>query len=475
MYSEIPEKYYTIIEDYFGPLYRRYNDMDPYDAASHIMKLGTSKRMLYEISFDLREEINHLWDKYETRIDEEISNLKGVRSCYGGDISPSDPETFIKKTALYNDTILIPDPLSQILNIFEPTTPEKHYVFYLMKYFFKMMKLKDIHFSDTDQPIVYLFPRTNYKNAEDRRYYMDISNKELILYFNELCNISLDTEDDLKEFLNANPGIENLSDKIVNKDILFPDFNNESVLEGLKQGLSSLKDEVPYYTLKMVPSQAFSFYNYGRFLQITEHLSNSYKYKSYPSFDAPRPWSVYQYIQKRDNSIIADTFGDIYCGHTLVSNALQMEEFDWLGNVPLDSIEKIRKEGYLSDLRSTMNDGISEMANCYSDDFEEVIKQVSNNLEQAFIQHQEKVKSIEDEFFRKRLISIGKVIISGAITITGALFPPFAIATTAAGVIVGGPSVMDLLSEIKEKNKAIKELKNRPIGIMFQAQKGVVP
>jgi hypothetical protein len=146
-------------------------------------------------------------------------------------------------------------------------------------------------------------------------------------------------------------------------------------------------------------------------------------------------------------------------------NALRLDDFSWLGNVPIEGIVKLREDGELQNVRDTLSRGIERIETVSDEDFSEVTRQVGYNLDQEFKRHKTQLKNLDEKFRRKYNFDVASVAVGGSIAVISALFQPLAVA---AG-IVGGGSLMKFISDVLAERSKKAELRRKPVALLFEA------
>ena len=112
--SKVTERYFSILKDYFGDLLdwvsrKGYSESESIRATMELYSPTLIKTMMESLHQEL---LNLDWAAQENT----VARLGGLKTAYLGHVymylrSPTVTFDFLKKTALYNDTIIINDPL----------------------------------------------------------------------------------------------------------------------------------------------------------------------------------------------------------------------------------------------------------------------------------------------------------------------------------------------------------------------------
>jgi len=456
---KIQNNFFDLVLDHFGQFYGPLENQDPIKSAELLATSSTGK--ILEILPQLRDDIFEFWEKNHIQLYSEIYKVRGLKAGFHGDISPIESENVISRTALYVDSILIPDPLLKMLEMPLKIFKKRHYVYYLIKHTFNILNSKDIFLINGDYPISILYPLKLDLMDQRKELCVKEADVDVLSYFSELCDKEIKSMEELDELLMKDD--ISLLKEIKNIDLIIPHFKNiDSPIRGLEDGEKKMKD------IGMIPFQDFSSgmmlktYVLGRFRGISDHFLDCTELKSKSLFNEENGWFLFNWkINNGSQKTVQQCKLDV---DTLVINALQLDNFRWLGNIPTKKIIKIRENGELQDLRDLFRREIFDLSHSRMDELIEISKKVSYNLNQAFKKHKSEVNKLNEDYKRRYKID-GSLLVIGAIGIAASfIFPP-----AAALSIVGGGGLADFVIKQDEHVKKISELNDRPVGILFNS------
>jgi len=106
-------EYFEIIEKYFNPMkaIQKKKRLNYIELASEIKKNELLVDLFSDSIEDLNDEIYNFWSLNAKSVVEHIKKINNLKCIFSGEISPYNLEKFVKRTALYVDTIIIPDPI----------------------------------------------------------------------------------------------------------------------------------------------------------------------------------------------------------------------------------------------------------------------------------------------------------------------------------------------------------------------------
>ncbi len=110
---KIYENYFDIIESYFGSIkyYLGDSEHSHIDLGIDIANYPLISDLILDAIDELGEEIGKFWDNNAKDLFDYTRNQNTLKCVYSGSFSPFALESFIKKSALYIDTVIIPDPI----------------------------------------------------------------------------------------------------------------------------------------------------------------------------------------------------------------------------------------------------------------------------------------------------------------------------------------------------------------------------
>jgi len=211
---------------------------------------------------------------------------------------------------------------------------------------------------------------------------------------------------------------------------------------------------------------------YGRMMQVNDSLFKNQRYSGVPLIQAPTSWQYllwkYEYDQLRSLKVNPE-LKSLFITHALAID--KSSKLNLISKVPPHALIELRKRGAMIELRELFTKGLEEINVADEQTFQEVIDQVSINIEEAI---KDLEKTLEDLSVRKRKYfgyDIGPWITTGAISITAATTGniPLAILAAAFGMF-GIPSAKDLWKKWKDILKENDEVKRSPIGILFNTK-----
>ncbi len=456
--DKIHQEYFEIVEDNVGNIYQEL-PKDPFEGAELYASNNTGK-FIFTILPKLLEDVSEFWQKNGEKVKQEIRTTPGLKTSYSGDIFPYQCDQMISRIGLYVDTVLLTDPLIKVMSFPDGFMTDRNRVYYIIKYVINVLNIKDAFYTDLEYPLVCLYPNERFVENKRQNAIGEETVLDTLTYFNDLLGTKIGTLQELTELLDVDE--DQLSDMIKEKNLLPPHyFDSESTIEGLRQGVKERKDQGISYLEDQSTGRHLFEYVFGRLTGISDHIMDCLELNAKALYNVPSSWFMYNWKISKDSNSVNQKIG--LDTSTSVVNALQLDDFKWMGNVPVESLIKIREDGGLSEIRSSIRRNVEEIYTCNQSDLDLVAREISKTLKEDFTKHEKELADLSQEY-QKKLDLLEKLLMIGTISITVSHFlPPIG----ALSILGGGFN--DVLSATDEYAKKIDGLKEKPIGIMFDA------
>ncbi|WBL15121.1 hypothetical protein [Sutcliffiella sp. NC1] len=445
--ENIATEYFDIIGDYFKGFYKP--GVNKYYEAERINSFDIAIQTIILSLQDLEDDLNTFWEKHRQTITSITQKTNIFKVIYCGNPSPLDGINFIKKTALYLDSLFIEDPISFLLKT-KPVATERAYLNQMIKHAFNLLDMKKLFYGEGSVPLLIIFP-TIIEN-ENRGEIRDIIHKSGDEYFKMLFDRDFINTDDVFDYLSSIESVGNLISIAKNKDILFPDTPNK--VERILALYNDIKES--WIENDLTIGRALGYKIYGQFLNMGNQVYQAQRLSAQIVFDRREYWDLYKwdigYIKQRaidiDSSIL---------------NSMQLDNISWLENIDIDKFNLVRNEEEVEKLRSIIRRNIYTTVEGVNE--EKVIKQAISNLEEALSEHSNKLSDYSQQL--KRKLKIDSIFIVGG---TVASIP----ATLGLSTVVGGVSTLygiyDYISSVYKLNQDKIKINKTVMGVLFDAR-----
>lgn len=423
--------------------------------------------MMPEIDIRVRD----FWVENNSAVLEETRRLPGLKARFGGDIGPQPSQKLFERLGIYYDSVLVADP---VLRALTTKGPLKTRDYYCLKYCISLVTQRDVYLANVYPPIAVLIAeeyllRGDPSLASLRPQYI----ADAISVTNLLFGKNLDNEVEASEYFGtfkSNIEIANevarpdlfILDSTVNKDPLtqleatemefMRDWDHDELPDGLKGG------------------GRIWLFIVGRMMQANDLLESSTQLNSHPVIQAPTSFHWLLTKLKANSSLIQQATGEQLLTELPLTNALLSKNLNWLSNVPIDSLIRLRRLGFLNDLRATIGSNLSSLSAAPLDQLDQITAQVDSNLEIALNRHQEQFEIMNDTL--KRELSIhGPALafsIAGLIQpLVGSFLPSW---LPIASGLVGSISLKEVTTTVAKHFATRKQLARSPVGILWCAR-----
>jgi hypothetical protein len=208
----------------------------------------------------------------------------------------------------------------------------------------------------------------------------------------------------------------------------------------------------------------------ARMMQANELLQASEELDAHPVIQAPISFHWLTTKVRVNSDMIGNALGERLVPHLPLTNALLSQQLEWLSNVPLDALIRLRRQGFLSELRETIAGNLSELSTAPFDSLERITRQVDSNLQAALNRHQEQLQVLNQTLLRELALSVPTLLLS----IAGAMQPLFGTMLPSwlpvAATVGGTVSLRDIISTTASHISERRRLGKNPIGILWHAR-----
>lgn len=450
--KDIYNEYFGIIDSYFGSIkhYLTAEKNSHIELGRKIAHYPIISDLIYDAIDSIDDDINEFWSKYAKTIYNYLTEQNTLKCIYSGSLTPSDFSDFVKRSAMYVDTIIIPDPILSLTIFRNNIEVEKEYFLnQIIRHVFNIWKLGELILADAQEKILIIIP-INLDIIEEKKMYslIELADNNSTEYINRITNENFDNITDAAEFFKGSKTVPELFTKFRNINLLPREFANIRSLTKFLDNFSFVQSQT-FVKLNSVEDY-FGMYLTSQFRRVQEHKYFCNKIMAEPIYDNPIPWFFFNY-----------EIGGSGIDYSII-NALQKEKFEWIGNIPLNAIKVLREENELEYIRSILRKGITDLKAKTDEDLFLVSEQLSKNLNEAFKKQKDEMSNLEKKVKKITNQSIPITILGGILGFIPGVNIPFSIGLTAK-------ATWEL---IKAKSKLHKKLEkdNNFITILMENQ-----
>jgi len=385
--NNIYSEYFDIIDSYFEAIKHHLGDEEysHINLGYYISKYPLISDLILDSLDDLYENIYEFWEENAKHLFDFIKSQSTLKCVYSGDITPVSLESFVKKSALYVDSIIIPDPIFNLtLYNKQIVFDNKFYLNKIVRHIFNIWKLKDLLITDAKDNIIFILPiNIQLLSQQDQDNLLNNANSNYTRYINTLINQEFLDIQNLFNFIEGIRTTEDLINNVKNPKLLPREFREPIALNNFLKDFSSINKD-PKYAHKSI-GWGFATYVQSQFIRVQEHKTFCGKLLAEPIYDYELPWFFFNY--------------DIGCSgiDEAIINSLQKEKFEWISKVPIHALKVLRENNKLEYMRSILRNGITDLKSKRDSELLEVSRQIEANFKEAFKKQKSEIKSLEKE------------------------------------------------------------------------------
>ena len=415
------------------------------------------------------------WQQSLPNVLHEINKLPGLKARFGGDIGPQSREKLYQRLGIYFNSIIVPDPILRSVTI---PGPNKHRDYYILKFAINLILNRDIYLADIYPPIAVLVGEDQLL-GDPRPHYGALSRDscfDAILIANKMFGKDFQTEYEVSQFFLNFSGDKELTGEIADPSVfrMFDEVGDdflEQLAEMDKETRLHYNEDDQIDQMKG-PKRVWHMIH-NRMMQINETLHQSTEMDAHPVIQAPVSFHWLKNKVNVNAEIMSAAMEEDLQKQLPLTNAILSKNLEWLSNIPSEALIRVRKNGYLDELRSTIEGNLSNLSIVNLDELNRVTNEVDYNLNSALNRHQEELETLHNKTLDDLLGAVPPLFIA----IGGSLQPllgiiPWWLSTPAGvlGAIVGGMSLKDIVPKIRGLFRDRESMGKTPIGILWHAK-----
>lgn len=474
--SEIQKMYFEFVERNFADLNKIMVEtgLPPGDLSRMLIR---DPEVIKEATRHLQEflpVVNEFWEEMGEIAHAHVEGMHGnIKGVYGGDFFPAHNENIASKCGIYTDTIVLSDPFLRSRHVFEQYGEEDR-AYYLMKHGLSILQYKQLACADVEIPIVVILPDRTALQEEEKEFCGRLGRDDALIHSEKLFERKFESVEDLVEFAESLDTIEKTLAEIRDVGrVLFETDWGENPSAQLQKALEH--PDFRYYRLSGRESPGFmlAMQAIAKLSIANEILVKSRRLNGLPIVDVPTSWRYLVWKMEYDAVRAERETGtrDLHVVRGL--QELGGSEMEWLGNIPPDALIEIRRQGAMEEIREILGKGVNDLVNSNPDNFHRSRDRVFDNINQAFAQHQEKLKNLRGKKWKFAGKHVGSFLVKGSLEITAAAIgtPVWGLATVAADELLDMPRLRDIPQSIRDLAAETDKIHKSPVGMLFSVSK----
>lgn len=452
--NKLYSDYFDLIDSFFGSIkcHLGNNEDSHIVLGKEIASYPLISDLFLDAIGDLDQEIAKFWKENGKNVFNSLKNQDSLKCLYSGDLSPVILEKFIKRSSLYIDTVILPDPLFNLaLMEKQMTTNKKFFLNTLIRHVFNIWKLKDLILANTKNNIVAIVPvNLSLLDTAEREKLLSVADDKFTGYLNKIIGERFLSKQDCFDYLSKYDDGKEIFNLFRVKDDL---PNSFKTVEGLNGFLLDFAHAQESFDIdKKTKGWDLSLYINSQFIRVQEHKYFCNKLSAEPIYDYELPWFFFNY-----------EMGGLDMDAS-ISNALQKENFNWIGNskIPISVFKRLREEERLDYMRSILRQGITDLKAKNDTNLSNTSKQLEINLKEAFDKQNSEIISL-----KKEIAKITKEDIP--LTIGGCLAGFIPLVGNIISIIFAGRDIKRLSLDKKQKKITVVSKENSFVNLLMKS------
>lgn len=404
-------KYFEILTEFFvnvtGSLPRDFSSVDNFSES--VQKMATdlvdkpyrAKKAISAFS-NMESKLKKLYSEEATNVFCAAKNLDACKLNLGGGSRFLKTQlNATRKSLLYSDMVLIPDPIMPWIEKKRNEEKFNHVIPLQMAFF--ILHLSDLIGDDFDIPPFFVFPSFE-KTLEDHDVQTQKNTIQLITdVFSYYVDPAIASPQNVIEFANKYPSkyFQKIEDSR-----LFVSPGNEPG-ESIKSALENYKSEMRFWRSEAWCEELFSNGDISVITnaiceRISPHyhlLENSDELRSHPFLCVNAQAHYYQLIANMKNH--AATNKTAFDSTTAILHSLSSRRLDFLSNINDSQIIELRKTNENVEFRRELRDLVNSLPETKLEDLGYVTSEICSHIERAIFKHEREVTLFKDKYAAK--------------------------------------------------------------------------
>ncbi|RPA22390.1 hypothetical protein EGC77_22390 [Shewanella psychromarinicola] len=454
------DKYFEILTEFFvnvtGSLPRDFSSIEDFSDSvkrmAGVVVKSTQKTEKFIASYSILEE--KLLKLYKDEGGIAFRSAKKIDACKinlgGGSRFLQTHLNATRRSLLYSDTVLIPDPIMPWLE--KRRDEEKFNLVRILEMAFFILHLSDLIGSEFDIPPFFVFPSFE-KSLEEHDPQTQENTIQLITdVFSHYVDSGIKHPKNIMEFATKYP--EKYLQQI-EKNNLFVSPGSEPG-ETIKYEIENYKAEMRQWRSEEWCNNLFkngdiSIITNAIFERVSPNfhlLENADELRSHPFLCISAQAHYYQLIAKMKNAKASEK-ASFDPSTTAILQSLNSQRLDYLANINDAQLIEIRKTNENVEFRRELRDLVNSLPETKLEDLGYVASEVCSHVERAVSKHEKQVSAFKDKYAAKHKYTA--LIAGGTLGVTMLpVLAPFLGALLPIGAAAAGKYVSDKLDEKAE-------------------------
>ncbi|QBY55490.1 hypothetical protein [Cupriavidus oxalaticus] len=471
--AQIQEIYFDFLFKEFGWLFDQMQaeKVDPAQVAHAISEDSDFVKGLTESLPGFVDALREFWGSVFDPASFHLQDGTQLKAAFSGDLFPAHWENTVSTAGLYIDTIILPCPIMRIAPIVGIAS-DREIATALVKHMLTAMTYREIATAELDPPVALVLPNRDDIHIDDRQIIVTRATPSALKHAEYLFHRQFESVEHLQEFCGRLQTIDHVIAELKGQDRLVFDTDwGQTAREQLDHAVAEQTALLPGMDRGVVGHHVLQSC-VGRMAQAMGAQQNAIYFGGTPLINASTSWKYYtwllDYQGAQEKAPGKEQARSMHVVHALAHE--RDNNLSWLGNVPVQAVLEIRKNGLMDEVRSLLGSGVSELIKANPNNYFRTADQVVSNLERAFAKHQTDLLEARNKKLKLFGLDVPACLAVGALGIAAATItdnPVYGVVGAMLGQI-GLPNLKDIKSRFTEIRAEEKVRAASPTGLLFQ-------
>ncbi|MBT8419360.1 MAG: hypothetical protein KJO08_00705, partial [Gammaproteobacteria bacterium] len=463
---EIQRAYFQRVEHAFGQPFEMMSDVNVNPGQFARWFTFDKARVAEAISVidEFVTGILEFWENISEPTWIHLEDAMDSKAVFSGELFPDGNSNVAGSTGIYFDTTILPDPFVRISPLLGAKSEEER-CYEVLRLGLQVLQYKELALVDTSVPIVAILPSKHRFESSYHDFVHGCAERDAVLHASNLFGRRFADIEDLQEFLRRYPEPGSLVSALKKpEELVFATEWKGDLATHIRRHIAEQPEELKISTA----GYAVFMQLISRFMQANDTFQRSRHLNGTPIIRAETSWLWFNWML-RNNAKPVDQEEQVHLHIARALNTTVPNEMSWFGNVPPEAIIEIRKAGALDEIRGILGSGVTELIQANPGNFFRTGDQVFDNLQNAFSDHQKKIKELWAKKLKFAGRDISSFLVVGGIALTAAITGSPLYGAVAAGAGMSGviPTAKELKGKLQRLKAQQSETNNTGIGILF--------